>query len=90
MNACLSLVLDADLRFALENPGDRDIAKRCLIYIHKVVNAKGERGRGEEKEEVKSHLQRLSQSEVKIIHHFLGAFIYLYITITFSSLFFIF
>ncbi|XP_026231645.1 NACHT and WD repeat domain-containing protein 2 isoform X1 [Anabas testudineus] len=61
-------VLDADLRFALGNPGDRDIAKRCLIYIHKVVNAKGERGRGEEKEEVKSHLQRLSQSETATDH----------------------
>uniref|UniRef100_UPI0037E7F93E NACHT and WD repeat domain-containing protein 2-like n=1 Tax=Semicossyphus pulcher TaxID=241346 RepID=UPI0037E7F93E len=33
--------LDADLRFALEDRPDSDIIRRCLIYIHKVINAKG-------------------------------------------------
>lgn len=58
----LSLVLDADLRFALDSRHDNDIARRCLVYVHKVVNAKGER----EKEKINSQL-----SEVKVIHHFL-------------------
>ncbi|XP_047449629.1 NACHT and WD repeat domain-containing protein 2 isoform X2 [Mugil cephalus] len=35
--------LDVDLRFALEKCPDEDIAGRCLVYVHKVVNAKGER-----------------------------------------------
>lgn len=63
----LSLVLDADLRFALDNPRDKDIARHCLVYVHKVVNAKGEREKGK----INSQLQLLSQSEVKVIHHFL-------------------
>ncbi|XP_068174254.1 NACHT and WD repeat domain-containing protein 2 isoform X2 [Antennarius striatus] len=36
-------VLDVDLRFALENQPKHDIAGRCLVYIHKVINAKGEK-----------------------------------------------
>ncbi|XP_073337291.1 NACHT and WD repeat domain-containing protein 2 [Pagrus major] len=36
-------VLDADLRFALDNRPDDDIVRRCLVYLHKVVNAKGDR-----------------------------------------------
>ncbi|XP_034557459.1 NACHT and WD repeat domain-containing protein 2-like [Notolabrus celidotus] len=35
--------LDADLRFALENRPDSDIIRRCLVYIHKVINAKGQK-----------------------------------------------
>ncbi|XP_026171557.1 NACHT and WD repeat domain-containing protein 2 [Mastacembelus armatus] len=48
--------LDADLRFALDNRPDTDIARHCLIYINKVVNAIGERDKN-------SQLQLLSQSE---------------------------
>ncbi|XP_028276208.1 NACHT and WD repeat domain-containing protein 2 isoform X2 [Parambassis ranga] len=36
-------VLDADLRFAVDSHPDEDIFGRCLVYVHKVVNAKGER-----------------------------------------------
>ncbi|XP_051253051.1 NACHT and WD repeat domain-containing protein 2 isoform X1 [Dicentrarchus labrax] len=39
--------LDADLRFALDNRPDNDIIRRCLVYVHKVINAKGEREKGE-------------------------------------------
>ncbi|XP_074535636.1 NACHT and WD repeat domain-containing protein 2 [Halichoeres trimaculatus] len=35
--------LDSDLRFALENRPDGDIIRRCLVYIHRVINAKGQR-----------------------------------------------
>lgn len=65
----LCLVVDADLRVALENPCDKDIARRCLFYVHKVVSAKGER----EEEKIKSHsqLQLLPQPEVEVIHRFL-------------------
>ncbi|XP_023206508.1 NACHT and WD repeat domain-containing protein 2-like isoform X1 [Xiphophorus maculatus] len=37
--------LDSDLRFALENCPVLDIINRCMIYVHKVVNADGERGK---------------------------------------------
>ncbi|KAM4742705.1 NACHT and WD repeat domain-containing protein 2 [Anableps anableps] len=37
--------LDADLRFALENCPVLDIISRCMIYVHKVINADGERGK---------------------------------------------
>lgn len=40
---CFSPVLDADLRFALDNRPDGDIIRRCLVYIHKVINARGRR-----------------------------------------------
>nr|XP_057935011.1 NACHT and WD repeat domain-containing protein 2 isoform X2 [Doryrhamphus excisus] len=33
-------VLDGDLRFALENCPRNDILRRCLVYVHKVVNPK--------------------------------------------------
>uniref|UniRef100_A0A3Q3LC29 NWD1/2-like winged helix-turn-helix domain-containing protein n=1 Tax=Mastacembelus armatus TaxID=205130 RepID=A0A3Q3LC29_9TELE len=56
--ASLAVALDADLRFALDNRPDTDIARHCLIYINKVVNAIGERDKN-------SQLQLLSQSEVK-------------------------
>ncbi|XP_036933089.1 NACHT and WD repeat domain-containing protein 2 isoform X2 [Acanthopagrus latus] len=35
--------LDADLRFALDNCPSDDIIGRCLVYVHKVVNANGDR-----------------------------------------------
>ncbi|XP_059187871.1 NACHT and WD repeat domain-containing protein 2 [Centropristis striata] len=35
--------LDADLRYALDNGPHYDIMKRCLVYVHRVVNAEGER-----------------------------------------------
>ncbi|XP_020495629.2 NACHT and WD repeat domain-containing protein 2-like [Labrus bergylta] len=35
--------LDLDLRFALDNCPDSDIISRCLVYIHKVINANGQR-----------------------------------------------
>lgn len=35
--------MDADLRFALEGRLESDTAKRGLVYIHKVINAKGQR-----------------------------------------------
>ncbi|XP_027135915.1 NACHT and WD repeat domain-containing protein 2 isoform X3 [Larimichthys crocea] len=34
--------LDADLRFALDSCPNNDIVRRCLVYVHKVINAKGE------------------------------------------------
>ncbi|KAF3847807.1 hypothetical protein F7725_020835 [Dissostichus mawsoni] len=34
--------LDADLRFALDTRPDNEIIRRCLVYVHKVINAKGE------------------------------------------------
>ncbi|XP_029302325.1 NACHT and WD repeat domain-containing protein 2 [Cottoperca gobio] len=34
--------LDADLRFALDNRPDNDIIRRCLVYVQRVINAKGE------------------------------------------------
>lgn len=37
-----SLAMDADLRFALEHRLESDIIKRCLVYIHKVINAEGQ------------------------------------------------
>lgn len=40
-------VLDADLRFALENRPDGDIIRRCLVYIHRVINAKGQRSKNQ-------------------------------------------
>ncbi|XP_054868018.1 NACHT and WD repeat domain-containing protein 2-like isoform X4 [Amphiprion ocellaris] len=39
--------LDADLRFALDKRPDEDIMRRCLVYVHKVVNARGEREKRE-------------------------------------------
>lgn len=38
-----SPALDADLRFALDNCPSDDIIGRCLVYVHKVVNANGDR-----------------------------------------------
>ncbi|CAJ1065607.1 hypothetical protein L3Q82_018869%2C partial [Xyrichtys novacula] len=35
--------LDEDLRFALEDCPDNVFIKRCLVYIHKVINAQGQR-----------------------------------------------
>ncbi|XP_021170406.2 LOW QUALITY PROTEIN: NACHT and WD repeat domain-containing protein 2 [Fundulus heteroclitus] len=39
--------LDADLRFALESGSVEDILNRCVIYVHKVANADGERGKAQ-------------------------------------------
>lgn len=38
-----SVVMDTDLRFALEHRLESDIIQRCMIYIHKVINAKGQK-----------------------------------------------
>lgn len=57
--------LDADLRFALETRPDNNIVGRCLVYVHKVVNAKGERQKGQ----MDSELQ--PQSEVRAFIHLL-------------------
>ncbi|XP_033486657.2 NACHT and WD repeat domain-containing protein 2 isoform X2 [Epinephelus lanceolatus] len=35
--------LDADLRFALDSRPGSDVIRRCLVYVHKVINATGER-----------------------------------------------
>ncbi|KAF7662148.1 hypothetical protein LDENG_00243790 [Lucifuga dentata] len=35
--------LDTDLRFALQNHPHDDIIRRCLVYVHKVVNPKHQR-----------------------------------------------
>ncbi|XP_069545267.1 NACHT and WD repeat domain-containing protein 2-like [Brachyistius frenatus] len=50
--------LDADLRFALDNLPVKDIVGRCLVYVHKVVNAIGEG----EKRQMKSQLQPKSEA----------------------------
>ncbi|XP_008284935.1 leucine-rich repeat and WD repeat-containing protein KIAA1239 [Stegastes partitus] len=39
--------LDADLRFALDNRPDNNMVRRCLVYVHKVINARGERDKSE-------------------------------------------
>ncbi|KAK2847136.1 hypothetical protein Q5P01_010135 [Channa striata] len=56
--------LDADLRFSLDDCSYDDIARRCLVYVHKVVNAIGER----EKDEINSQLQLPSQVKVAASH----------------------
>uniref|UniRef100_A0A3P9L417 Nephrocystin 3-like N-terminal domain-containing protein n=1 Tax=Oryzias latipes TaxID=8090 RepID=A0A3P9L417_ORYLA len=33
-------VLDKDLRFALANPTVEDVTNRCVVYVHKVLNAR--------------------------------------------------
>ncbi|XP_070686008.1 NACHT and WD repeat domain-containing protein 2-like [Pempheris klunzingeri] len=48
--------LDADLRSALDSCPGSDIIGRCLVYIHKVINAKGEKGK-------RQNSQLQSQSE---------------------------
>lgn len=57
--------LDADLRFALKGHPRNDIIRRCLVYIHEVVNAKGE----QEKGQMSSKLQ--PQSEAGLTHRHL-------------------
>lgn len=57
----MSPALDSDLRFALEKRPDEDIARRCLVYVHKVVNAKGER----EKKTMSNQLQ--PETEVRVM-----------------------
>uniref|UniRef100_A0A087XAM0 NACHT domain-containing protein n=1 Tax=Poecilia formosa TaxID=48698 RepID=A0A087XAM0_POEFO len=52
-----SLALDSDLRFALENCPVLDIINRCMIYVHKVVNADGERGRQQRNSELQPALK---------------------------------
>ncbi|XP_038150830.1 NACHT and WD repeat domain-containing protein 2-like [Cyprinodon tularosa] len=49
--------LDTDLRFALENCPVQDIANRCMIYVHKVVNADGERGKTQRNSELQPELK---------------------------------
>ncbi|XP_033971035.1 NACHT and WD repeat domain-containing protein 2 isoform X1 [Trematomus bernacchii] len=41
-NSYCRSALDADLRFALDTRPDNEIIRRCLVYVHKVINAKGE------------------------------------------------
>ncbi|KAK5868545.1 hypothetical protein PBY51_009548 [Eleginops maclovinus] len=41
-NSFYRSALDADLRFAVDNRPDNEIIRRCLVYVHKVINAKGE------------------------------------------------
>ncbi|XP_034405001.1 NACHT and WD repeat domain-containing protein 2 [Cyclopterus lumpus] len=50
--------LDADLRFALDNRPPDDIIRRCLVYVHRVIDAKGEREKGL----MKSQLQPPSEA----------------------------
>ncbi|CAN9511577.1 unnamed protein product [Ophioblennius macclurei] len=47
--------LDADLRFALDDCPDENLAGRCLIYVNKVVNAEG----GGAKEQLQPHVEPL-------------------------------
>ncbi|KAM7413227.1 hypothetical protein PAMA_020549 [Pampus argenteus] len=54
--------LDADLRFALEGRPRNDIIRRCLVYIHKVVNAKGWQEKGQ------TSLKLQPESEAGLIH----------------------
>ncbi|XP_023254492.1 NACHT and WD repeat domain-containing protein 2-like [Seriola lalandi dorsalis] len=49
--------LDADLRFALDSRPNDDIIRRCLVYVHKVINPEGER------EKRQMNLQQQTQSE---------------------------
>ncbi|XP_070762150.1 NACHT and WD repeat domain-containing protein 2-like, partial [Enoplosus armatus] len=57
-NSYYRSALDADLRFALDNRPDDEIIGRCLVYVHKVVNVKGER----EKRQMKTRLQPQSEA----------------------------
>ncbi|KAM4627527.1 NACHT and WD repeat domain-containing protein 2 [Polymixia lowei] len=43
VNNYYTSALDVDLRFALENCPSNDTVKRCVVYIHKIINAKGQR-----------------------------------------------
>lgn len=54
--------MDADLRFALEHRLESDIIKRCSVYIHKVINAKGQRPKTQKNSEPVAPLE--------VIHHF--------------------
>ncbi|KAM9318052.1 NACHT and WD repeat domain-containing protein 2 isoform 1-T2 [Pholidichthys leucotaenia] len=51
-------VLDADLHYALDNCPEKDIIKQCVVYVHKIINAKGDRGKGQ------LNLQLQQKSEV--------------------------
>lgn len=53
----LSLALDVDLRYALESCPERDMAGRCLIYLHKIINAKGEGDKGHVKKQLQLRLK---------------------------------
>uniref|UniRef100_A0A3B4WL29 NACHT and WD repeat domain-containing protein 2-like n=1 Tax=Seriola lalandi dorsalis TaxID=1841481 RepID=A0A3B4WL29_SERLL len=52
--------LDADLRFALDSRPNDDIIRRCLVYVHKVINPEGER------EKRQMNLQQQTQSETAL------------------------
>lgn len=56
--------LDADLRFALDIP-DEDITRRCLVYVHKVVNARGEREKREMNLQLQPKLETSDQAALK-------------------------
>ncbi|XP_030600712.1 NACHT and WD repeat domain-containing protein 2 [Archocentrus centrarchus] len=49
--------LDVDLRYALESCPEGDMARRCLIYIHKIINAKREGEKGHVKKQLQSKLK---------------------------------
>ncbi|XP_062275307.1 NACHT and WD repeat domain-containing protein 2-like [Scomber scombrus] len=51
--------LDADLRFALEDRPRNDIIRRCIVYVHTVINAKGEQVKGQ----MSSKLEPQSEAE---------------------------
>ncbi|XP_034024631.1 NACHT and WD repeat domain-containing protein 2-like [Thalassophryne amazonica] len=57
--------LDADLRFALQNRPHNDIIRRCLVYVHKVINPTSERY----KEKMTSRLQLDHLSEITAFDH---------------------
>lgn len=40
--SALFLAVDADLRFALERRLESDVLRRCVVYVHKVINADGQ------------------------------------------------
>ncbi|XP_029923260.1 NACHT and WD repeat domain-containing protein 2 isoform X2 [Myripristis murdjan] len=52
--------LDADLRFSLESCRHADIIGRCLVYVHKIINATGlreEKKQSKSDSELQMHLQ---------------------------------
>lgn len=53
----LSPALDADLHYALESCPENDIGRRCLVYVHKIINAKAERQKGPVKIQLQSKLE---------------------------------
>lgn len=40
---CIFPAMDADLRFALERRLESDIIRPCVVYVHSIINSKGQR-----------------------------------------------